>query len=217
MKDVQSRLHDLGVIPVIAIDHIGHALGLADALLEGGLPMAEITFRTAAAAEVIAYLHERRPELLIGAGTILDITHLALAQAAGAKFGLSPGVDASLIEQARKLGMPYFPGAMTPTDFQTGLRDGVTVFKFFPATAAGGLPLLRAILAPFAHLELQTIPAGGITPENLIDWLKEPLVLAVGGTSIATRQAIAANDWLGIRDRAKRAVATVATIRAGER
>jgi 2-dehydro-3-deoxyphosphogluconate aldolase/(4S)-4-hydroxy-2-oxoglutarate aldolase len=215
MKELQDRLHEIGLIPVIAIDHVKDATGLADALLEGGIPVAEITFRTESAAEVIASLHERRPELLIGAGTVFDPTHLSMAQAAGAQFALSPGLDPLLIQEAKRLGISYFPGAMTPTDFQAGSRFGVTVFKFFPAVAAGGIPLLRSIMGPFSHLEVRVIPTGGVTAENLTDWLIEPGVLAVGATALASREAIASRDWAGIRERARMAAAAVSYIRKG--
>jgi len=202
MTEIIRRLEQIGVIPVIAIEHIDQALDMADALIEGGLPVAEITFRTEAAAGVIARLHERRPELLIGAGTVLNADHLAIAHAAGAAFALAPGADASVIAKADQLGIPFYPGVLTPSDIQIGLKAGASVFKFFPAVPAGGLTLMRAILAPFAHLGIRTIPTGGITPENLSEWLREPTVLALGGTWIASRQSIAAGDWDGIRERA---------------
>jgi 2-dehydro-3-deoxyphosphogluconate aldolase / (4S)-4-hydroxy-2-oxoglutarate aldolase len=214
MKELQDLLQEIGLIPVIAIDHVRDAIGLADALLEGGIPVAEITFRTEAAAEVIASLHERRPELLVGAGTVFDATHLSIAQAAGAKFALSPGLDPLLIQEAQRIGIPYFPGGMTPTDFQAGSKFGVMTFKFFPAAAAGGIPLLRAIMAPFSHLGVRVIPTGGVTAENLAHWLSEPAVLAVGATAIASREAIVTRDWAGIRARAKEAAATVLSIRS---
>lgn len=186
---------------------------MADALLEGGLPVAEITFRTEAAAEVIGHLHERRPELLIGAGTVLDAAHLAQARAAGAAFALAPGLDTSLVAEAGQLGLPFYPGVMTPTDVQAGLKAGASVLKFFPAVPAGGLTLMRAILAPFAHLGVRTIPTGGVTPKDLREWLDEPSVVAVGGTWIASRQAIVAGDWSGIRERAKAAALIAAEAR----
>jgi 2-dehydro-3-deoxyphosphogluconate aldolase / (4S)-4-hydroxy-2-oxoglutarate aldolase len=209
MTEIVRRLELIRVIPVIAIEHIDQALGMADALIEGGLPAAEITFRTEAAAEVIARLHERRPELLLGAGTVLSADHLAMAHAAGAAFALAPGVDASVVAKADQLGIPFYPGVMTPSDIQIGLKAGVSVFKFFPAVPAGGPAMMRAILTPFAHLGIRTIPTGGITLENLREWLREPAVLALGGTWIASRQSIAAGDWNGIRRRATAARSAV--------
>jgi 2-dehydro-3-deoxyphosphogluconate aldolase / (4S)-4-hydroxy-2-oxoglutarate aldolase len=213
MNEILHRLEQVGVIPVIAIERLDQALPLADALLAGGLPVAEITFRTDAAAEVIGRLREQRPELLIGAGTVLNATHLAQARAAGAAFALAPGLDASVVAEAGQLGLPFYPGVMTPTDVQAGLKAGASVLKFFPAVPAGGLTLMRAILAPFAHLGVRTIPTGGVTPKDLREWLDEPSVVAVGGTWIASRQAIAASDWDGIRERAKAAALTAAEAR----
>ncbi len=154
------------MIPVIAIERLDQALPLADALLAGGLPVAEITFRTDAAAEVIGRLREQRPELLIGAGTVLNATHLAQARAAGAAFALAPGLDASVVAEAGQLGLPFYPGVMTPTDVQAGLKAGASVLKFFPAVPAGGLTLMRAILAPFAHLGVRTIPTAESRPKT---------------------------------------------------
>lgn len=210
MTEILKRLEQIRVVPVIAIEDLDHALPLADALLEGGLPVAEITFRTEAAAEVIARLHERRPELLIGAGTVLNVTQLAQARAAGAAFALSPGVDPTVVSEAVRSDFPFYPGVMTPSDMLAGLGVGASVFKFFPAAPAGGLAMMRAILAPFAHLKPRVIPTGGVTPQDLREWLAEPAVAAVGGTWIASRQAIMAGDWQGIRERARAAAATAA-------
>ncbi|MBV9392205.1 MAG: bifunctional 4-hydroxy-2-oxoglutarate aldolase/2-dehydro-3-deoxy-phosphogluconate aldolase [Verrucomicrobia bacterium] len=213
MTEILKRLEQLALVPIIAIENLDQALYLADALLHGGLPVAEITFRTMAAAEVIALLHEQRPELLLGAGTVLNSAYLAQARAAGAAFALAPGLDLTVIGEAGQLGFPFYPGVMTPTDIQAGLKAGVSVFKFFPAVPAGGLELMRAILAPFAHLAVRVIPTGGVKPQDVREWLCEPSVLAVGGTWIASRQAIAARDWQGIQERAKAAVSIASEAR----
>ncbi len=210
-----ERLDQLRVIPVVTIEDPEHALGLADALLEGGLPVAEITFRTAVAAEVIATLRERRPELLLGAGTVLDLPTLARARAAGAGFALAPGLAPEVVRRARDEGFPFFPGAMTPSEFQAGLGLGINVFKFFPAVPAGGLPYLRAVMAPLAPYGLRVIPTGGVTADNLGDWLREPGVLAVGGTWIATRADLAARDWPGIQQKARAAADLAAAAPSG--
>jgi len=213
MNEIVRRLEQAGVVPVIAIDDIDRALGLADALLEGGLSVAEITFRTEAAAEVIARIHDQRPQLLVGAGTVLDATQLDLARTAGATFALAPGIDPSLLATADQQGIPFFPGIMTPSDIQVGLKARVSVFKFFPAVPAGGLSFMRAILTPYAHLGIRTIPTGGVTLQNLQEWLREPSVLAIGGTWIAPRDAIAAGDWKGIRERSRAVASAVAETR----
>ncbi len=213
MTEVLRHLEEVGVIPVIAVERVEQAVPLADALLQGGLPVAEITFRTAVAAEVIALLHEKRPELLVGAGTVLTTTQLEQAYAAGATFALAPGVDSDLIADANRIGLSFCPGFMTPTDLQAGIKTGALVFKFFPAVQAGGLIMLRAILAPFAHLQPRIIPTGGITTSDLAEWLSEPAVLAVGGTWIASRRSIAEEDWRGIKERAKEAVSIANEVR----
>jgi 2-dehydro-3-deoxyphosphogluconate aldolase/(4S)-4-hydroxy-2-oxoglutarate aldolase len=205
MNEILNRLERVGVVPVITIGNLDHALGVADALLEGGISVAEITFRTEIAAEVIARLHDQRPELFLGAGTVLNARQLTLAHAAGASFALAPGTDVSLLATASELGIPFYPGIMTPSDIQAALKAHTSVFKFFPAIPAGGLSVLRAILAPFAHLGIRTIPTGGLTLKDLPEWLREPCVLAVGGTWIASGEAIAAGDWKGISERSRTA------------
>ena len=142
---------------------IADAVALADALLEGGLPVAEITFRTPAAADVLATIRDARPELCIGAGTVLDTESLKRAIDAGARFGLAPGFDPKIVEAAHKADLPFCPGIMTPSDLSLAAADGVRLAKFFPAGIAGGPKALSGISAPFAHLGIRFIPTGGVT------------------------------------------------------
>lgn len=214
-QTIFDRIATLGVVPVIAIDHADQALALADALLEGGLPVAEITFRTEAAGEVIAKLAEARPELITGAGTILTPENLAAAQNAGARFGLAPGYDPRITAAARDAGMPFAPGLMTPSELSLAIPEGLSLFKFFPAKAAGGPSMLSAISAPFAHLKPRFIPTGGVSLANMGEWLSIPAVAAVGGTWIATREDIANGNFAGIAAKAREAVATAAQLREG--
>lgn len=213
MTDPLQRIAGIGVVPVIAIDSIDHALPLADALLEAGLPTAEITFRTEAAADVLARLHDKRPELLIGAGTLLSPVQLRQAVEAGAAYGLAPGYDPAVVDAAREAGMPFVPGVMTPSDITLAVARGCRLMKFFPATAAGGPSMLKNIAAPFAHLGLNFIPTGGVNMETLGDWLALPEIAAVGGTWIATTRQMRDGDWAGIRTRASAAVARVRELR----
>lgn len=148
----------LGVVPVIAIESVEHAVPLADALLEAGLGLAEITFRTDAALEVMARLRDARPELLVGAGTVLSAEALRQAQAAGARFALAPGYDPAVLDAAEAIGLPFAPGVMTPSDLTAVLGRGLRLAKFFPADAAGGPAMLSSITAPFAHLQPRFIP-----------------------------------------------------------
>jgi 2-dehydro-3-deoxyphosphogluconate aldolase/(4S)-4-hydroxy-2-oxoglutarate aldolase len=203
----------LGVVPVIAIERSSDAVALADALLEGGLPLAEITFRTEAAAEVIAIMAEKRPELLVGAGTILTPDALRAAISAGARFGLAPGFDAEIVATAKAKDFPFAPGIMTPSDLTAVSRNGLKLAKFFPAKAAGGPSMLEAISAPFAHLGTRFVPTGGVSLDNMHEWLKLGAVAAVGGTWIATKADIGEGRWGDITAKARAAVARAKEIR----
>lgn len=211
-----KTLSTYGVVPVIAIDDAANALPLADALIEGGLPVAEITFRTEAAVDAIAQIAAHRPDVEIGAGTVLSEDQLDAAQGAGARFGLAPGVDAAMLAHATSKGLPFAPGIMTPSDLQVALRAGCQMVKFFPAMPAGGPAMLKNIAAPYSHTGVGYNPTGGVTLDNLSDWLALPDVRAVGGTWIATRADIAAGNWDKIRDNAAQAAARVKQIRAAQ-
>lgn len=217
MNAAFQKAAELGVVPVIAIERAADAVPLADALLEGGLPIAEITFRTQAAAEVIAVLADKRPELLVGAGTVLSPEALDAAVAAGARFGLAPGFDAEIVRAAQAKGFAFAPGVMTPSDLSAAARHDITLAKFFPASAAGGPAMLDAISAPFAHLGMRFIPTGGISQDSMDEWLKLKSVAAIGGTWIARKDDIGDGRWQEIAGRAKRAVARAREIREGGR
>lgn len=195
-----------GVIPVVEVDAVADADALAETLLEAGLGVVEVTFRTPAAAEVIARIAERYPDMVVGAGTVIGEQDLRRAAQAGARFALAPGLSPRLLDRAAEMGLPYVPGAMTPSDLQAGIERGVRIFKFFPAMPAGGIALLRSIAAPFGLHALRFIPTGGVSPGNLADWLGEPCVAAVGGTWIASRSMIRGGDWTGIRRAAQEAL-----------
>jgi len=212
LNDLFARLV---VIPVLVVEEVERAEPLADALAAGGLPVAEITFRTAAAAAVIDRLVRRRPDLLVGAGTVLTVESLLAARDAGARFALAPGFSPAVVARAREIGMPFFPGVMTPSEIQGALAAGASVMKFFPAQQAGGPAMLRALAAPYAFHGVRFIPTGGVNLENLEAWLAIPAVVAVGGTWIATPQQVAAGDWDGIRTRAASARAASARCRPG--
>lgn len=213
MSDFFNQLRKIGVIPVIAIERVEDALPLADALLEGGLPVAEITFRTQAAAEVIAILTALRPELLVGAGTLLDHESVKQAKSSGAAFGLSPGYDPAVVDAAIEQDLLFAPGIMTPGDLSLAAAKGLRVAKFFPAGIAGGTAALSGVSAPFSHLGMQFIPTGGITQSTMGDWLSLPQVLAVGGTWIARSEDIRAGNFAEITRLARSAREQVQLIR----
>ena len=194
-QDAIKEIGKLKVIPVVAIDDAEAALPLADALAEGGLGVAEITFRTEAGAAVIKKIAEGRPKMLVGAGTILTVDNLRRARDCGAVFGVAPGFNPRVAEEAVKLGFPFFPGVMTPTDIEAALAMKLNVLKFFPAEAAGGIAMVKALGEPYKHMGIRFIPTGGVNPENFRDYLAVETVLAVGGTWVAKRQDIAAGQW----------------------
>jgi len=203
----------MGVVPVIAIESPREAVPMADALIQGGLPIAEITFRTDAAADVIRTLKKERPELLLGAGTILSVENLVRAVDCGALFGVSPGLNPAVAKKAQELGFPFFPGVMTPSEVEGGLSYGTKVLKYFPSEASGGIKMLKAVSAPYAHLGVKFIPTGGINMENLEKYIALDQVLVVGGTWIAKKDAISAQRWDEITKNAADAVAVVKKLR----
>lgn len=197
---VYDRMRALKVIPVVAIDEVDVALPLADALISGGLPVAEITFRTEAAAEVLRLLAAERPELLLGAGTVLNVTDVQRAKDCGARFAVSPGFNSDVAKAAQDVGLPFAPGVMTPTDVEAALSLGLKTLKYFPAEAAGGLAFLKSLSAPYKHLGIQFIPTGGISAQNVAAYLGLETVLAVGGTWVAKRDMVASGRWNEIVD-----------------
>jgi 2-dehydro-3-deoxyphosphogluconate aldolase / (4S)-4-hydroxy-2-oxoglutarate aldolase len=202
--DVLDVIMKHRVVPVIAIADEEAALDLADALLEGGLPVAEITFRTAAAADVIAELTAKRPELFVGAGTVLTGEQVDAAKACGARFAVAPGLNPANVSRAQQAGLPFFPGVATPSDIEIGQALGCRVLKFFPAEALGGRAMLKALSGPYAHTGVKFIPTGGVNQENAGAWLAMDTVAAVGGTWIAAKTDITAGNWDVIRENCRR-------------
>ncbi|MBD3730933.1 MAG: bifunctional 4-hydroxy-2-oxoglutarate aldolase/2-dehydro-3-deoxy-phosphogluconate aldolase [Sphingomonadales bacterium] len=184
MNAIESIMRAAPVIPVIVIDEVAHAVPLAEALVAGGLPALEVTLRTPAALDAIRAM-KRVPGAIVGAGTVLDATQLDMAIAAGAEFIVSPGLTEPLGKAAIASGVPFLPGTANAGDIMRGLDMGLTHFKFFPAMAAGGLPALKAIAAPFGQVRF--CPTGGIGPDNAAEWLAFDPVLCVGGSWVAPR------------------------------
>jgi 2-dehydro-3-deoxyphosphogluconate aldolase/(4S)-4-hydroxy-2-oxoglutarate aldolase len=196
---VYKQLEKLKVFPVITIEKVEQAIPLADTLQEGGLPVIEITFRTEAAAGVIRKLRQERPDMLVGAGTILTSDQLKKAKDCGAAYGVAPGFNRKIVEETLRLDFPFSPGVMTPTDIEAALDLGIHVLKFFPAEPSGGVKTLSAIAAPYLHTGVRFIAMGGIHLNNFQEYLKTDAVLAVGGSWIAKHDRIAAGDWKTIK------------------
>ncbi len=202
-----------GVVPVIAIDSVEAAIPLADALLEGGLPLVEITFRTAVAAEVIKTICQQRPELLVGAGTVVTAGNLMAAKECGAQFGVAPGLNPDIVDRAKQAGLPFIPGVCTPSEIELAFSLQCAVLKFFPAESSGGIEMLKSLSAPYGHLGVRFVPTGGVNATNLEAYLAVATVAAVGGTWIAKKEDIAEGRWAEIRDRCKKAADIVAKVR----
>lgn len=201
-----SDLHKFPVIPVIVLDDAEDAVPLAEALLTGGLNIIEVTFRTAAAAESIERIANAFPEMMVGAGTVVTQEQAQRAIDAGSKFGLAPGTDPETIAFFKEKGIPFIPGIMTPSDIQAAVKAGCTSLKFFPAGAAGGPKLLKAMAAPYANIGVKFCPTGGVSLDNMNDYLSLPEVFAIGGSWLATRAQIQAKDWSAVTQQVKEAL-----------
>jgi len=202
-----KQLRSYGVVPVAAVESPEQGLRLCEALCAGGLPVAEITFRTAAAAATLRAAATRFPEMILGAGTVLTVDQLQRAVAAGARFAVAPGTNPVVVEAALGLGLPFAPGVCTPSDIERAMASGATTLKFFPAEAAGGVRMLKALLGPYGHLGLEFCPTGGIEEGNMGSYLALPQVACVGGTWIARKEVMAAGQWQVVTETARQALA----------
>jgi len=201
-----------GVVPVVVLEDAEQAVPTAKALLKGGINAMEITFRTAAAKASIAKVAAEVPEMIVGAGTVINVQQLRDAVEAGAKFIVSPGSDPEVISEAMKLGVPVTPGVVTPSEIMMGLKLGVKVFKFFPAETFGGLKAIKALCGPFPQVKF--IPTGGINQNNAAEYFKHPKILAVGGSWMVGKDMVAAGDFDGIAEKSAAATALFKEIRA---
>ena len=207
-SNVLTRLGKAKVLPVVELDKREVASPLARALLAGGLPVAEITFRSEAAADSIRILRERFPEMLVGAGTVLDIEQVALADRAGSQFVVTPGFNPAVVEACLETGLPVLPGINNPTGVEQAMGFGLEAVKFFPAEASGGVSFLKALSGPYPSIRF--LPTGGIGPKNLGDYLALPNVLACGGSWIVSTALLRASRFDEITRLADEAVALAA-------
>jgi 2-dehydro-3-deoxyphosphogluconate aldolase / (4S)-4-hydroxy-2-oxoglutarate aldolase len=213
MANVLTQLRESKIVPVIVIEDPEAAVPLARALVEGGLPVAEVTFRTDAGVEALRRITEAYPGMLAGAGTVLSVEQVARAEEAGAHFVVSPGFNPAVVDACQERGIPVYPGVCTPTEIEMALAKGLEVVKFFPAEPIGGLAYLKAIAAPYGMM--QFMPTGGITPTLLGDYLRFPKVVACGGSWMVAPDWIRNQDFDRIRQEAERAVASVRDLTGG--
>jgi 2-dehydro-3-deoxyphosphogluconate aldolase/(4S)-4-hydroxy-2-oxoglutarate aldolase len=184
------------------VQNIEDAKPLADALLAGGINAVEITMRTPAALQVMKIIAETYSEMLVMAGTVLTPIQVRQVQDAGATCAVAPGMNSRVLQAAIEAQLPFAPGIATPSEIEQALEFDCDILKFFPAESMGGLKYLKSMQAPYAHLDLRFIPLGGLTAENAEDYLQEDIILAVGGSWIASESAITSGDWVGITQRA---------------
>jgi 2-dehydro-3-deoxyphosphogluconate aldolase / (4S)-4-hydroxy-2-oxoglutarate aldolase len=209
--DIVDIVRQIGIIPVVTIPRLEHALPLAENLLEGGLPCAEVTFRTAAAAESMTEIRARFPEILLGAGTVLTLEQAETAISSGAQFIVSPGTNPAVIDYCLAKSVPIFPGVCTPTEIEMALAKGVDVLKFFPAEPMGGVAFLKAICAPYRQVRF--IPTGGIDQNNIGQYLALSEVVACGGSWMVKPELLNAGEFDRIRQLVKEAVALVGELK----
>jgi 2-dehydro-3-deoxyphosphogluconate aldolase/(4S)-4-hydroxy-2-oxoglutarate aldolase len=205
--EIMKKLGQMGVIPVVKIEQASQAPAMAEALCKGGLPCAEITFRTEAAEQAINLIASAQPELILGAGTVLTVAQAQKAVAAGAHFIVSPGFDPKVVDWCLLHEVAVIPGVATSTEALMALDKGLHVLKFFPAEALGGIPMLEAISA--ALIGVKFVPTGGITPANMAAYLRLPMVFAVAGSWLASSKMISTGDFDAISRLASEAVVVV--------
>lgn len=211
MNKILEEIGKLGIVPVVVLDDSKDAEPLAKALCDGGLPCAEVTFRTDAAEESIRIISEKFPDMLVGAGTVLTTEQVDRAVAAGAKFIVSPGLNPRIVKYCVSKNIPIAPGTANPSDIEAALENGLDVVKFFPAEPLGGLKMIKAMAAPYVGVKF--MPTGGINAENVRDYLAYNRILACGGSWMVKGDLIKAGDFAKITALTKEAVAIVKEVR----
>lgn len=204
MSDIYKKIHDIGIVPVIALEKVEDAAPLAKALCAGGLPVAEVTYRTDAAHDAMIEMRKACPEMIIGAGTVTNRAQVDSALDAGAEFIVSPGFNADTVAYCQEKGVPILPGTSNAADLEMALNYGLNVVKFFPAEQLGGLKMIKALAAPYNKMKF--MPTGGIKENNVNDYLNDPVILACGGTWMIDKKAIAEKDFGKIEELTRNAV-----------
>jgi 2-dehydro-3-deoxyphosphogluconate aldolase/(4S)-4-hydroxy-2-oxoglutarate aldolase len=209
-----ERVTKCGIVAVLVVDRAEDAVPLARALLAGGVDVMELTLRTPAAIDALKAVKAEVPEMLAGVGTILTVEQVAEVVAAGAAFGVAPGLNPRVLKAAREAGLSFAPGILTPSDVELALEHGCKVLKFFPAEPSGGLAYLKAIAAPYAHTGLKFIPLGGLNAKNMATYLADSSISALGGSWLAPRELIKAGAWDKITALAAEAVEIIKSTRS---
>jgi len=206
MNEVFQELEKRGVVAVLVIDDVETAVPTAKALVEGGVTAIELALRTDAALESIRRIKKEVSSMLVMAGTVIRPEQLKLVQEAGADGAVAPGMNLKIMEEAKKIGLPFAPGICTASEIEAGIENGCKYFKYFPAEAVGGLKYLKSMAGPYNHLGLKYFPLGGVKQSSLAEYAKCDLIFAIGGSWIAKTADMDAHDYEGIKERAKVAV-----------
>lgn len=199
-----EKVFETGIVPVVVLNNVEDAVPLADALLKGGIDFMEITFRTECAAECISVISKEVPDMIVGAGTVLNVEQAKLAVDSGAKFIVSPGLDEATVKWAIENDIPVIPGAVTPTEIMKAISLGLKVVKFFPADVYGGIKAIKALSAPFGQVKF--LPTGGVSETNLSEFASNKSVIAVGGSWVCKKDDIIKHDWNKITELSGNAV-----------
>ena len=198
-----KKIDDAGIIAVLIIDKLEHAIPLANALLEGGVDTIELTLRTPVALDAARLIKKEVPEITLGFGTVITMDQVKAVVDTGADFAVAPGCNPKIIEAAQEQGLSFAPGIMTPTDLEMAIEQGCRTIKFFPAETSGGMKHLESMTAPYQYLGLKFIPLGGVNMNNARSYLESSLITAVGGSWVANRPLIQNENWRAITDNAK--------------
>ncbi len=212
-SELTNKIEKSGLMAVLVIDDPEDAVPVAQTLLEGGIKVMELALRTERSLEALARICREVPEMMAGVGTIIFPEQVAKAQDAGAAFGVSPGLQRIVLEEALRLKFPFAPGLMDPSELELAISYGCRNVKLFPAEPMGGMNYIKAIYAPYAHLGVRFIPLGGINIDNLASYIQHPSILAVGGSWLAPRKLIQEKNWNAIRENTEKAVAIIREFR----
>ena len=201
-NEILQRLQRSRVVAGFSVDSVDEAVPIAEALLAGGIDSIELTLRTDAAMDAVRAISQNVPDIMIGVGTILRPDQAIAVKEAGAHFGVSPGMNPRVIKAAQVVGLPFAPGIVTPTDLEAAIELGCYLVKFFPAESSGGLNYLRSMAAPYKHLGIRYFPLGGVNTGNMMEYLNDEIIAAVGGSWIVKSDLVKSKDWAGITERA---------------
>jgi 2-dehydro-3-deoxyphosphogluconate aldolase/(4S)-4-hydroxy-2-oxoglutarate aldolase len=208
------RIEECGIIAVLVIDRLEDAVPLAGAVQDGGVNVIELALRTACSLGALRAITSSFPEMIVGAGTILSPKQVGEVMLAGASFGVAPGFNVRVVRAAREAGLSFAPGILTPSEIELAVENDCRVLKFFPAEPAGGLNYLKTVTVPFAHLNLQFIPLGGLNVQNMASYSADPQVLAIGGSWLTPRSLVESRNWTEIRRLCREATNVISDIRS---